>query len=83
MSKSVEFSRRAKNVKNRQKIFKSFSTLFDNCRGAPFFRPLLGGSERRVLRRVLEIAFEKVLRRALRRCLVMGFNGKKGSEKGS
>ena len=37
---------------------------------------------RRVLtRRVLETAFEKVLRRVLRRCLAVGFNGKKGSEK--
>ena len=33
------FSRRAKNVKNRQKVSKSFSTLFDNFRAAPFFRP--------------------------------------------
>ena len=38
---------------------------------------------RRVLRRVLEIAFEKVLRRVLRRCLAVGFNGNKGSKKGS
>ena len=38
---------------------------------------------RRVLRRVLETAFEKVLRRVLRRCLAVGFNGNKGSEKGS
>ena len=52
-SKSVEkffdtfrqFSRRAKNVKNRQKVSKSLSTLFDNFRAAPFFRPLLEGSE--------------------------------------
>ena len=34
-----------KNVKNRQKASKSFSTLFDNFRAAPFYRPLLGGSE--------------------------------------
>ena len=40
-----QFSRRAKNVKNRQKASKSFSTLFDNFRAAPFFRPLLGGSD--------------------------------------
>ena len=40
-----QFSRRAKNVKNRQKVSKSFSTLFDNFRAAPFFRPLLGGSD--------------------------------------
>ena len=40
-----QFSRRAKNVKNRQKVSKSFSTLFDNFRVAPFFRPLLGGSD--------------------------------------
>ena len=40
-----QFSRRAKNVKNRQKMSKSSSTLFDNFRAAPFFRPLLGGSE--------------------------------------
>ena len=56
MSKSVEkcqkffdtfrhFSRRAKNVRNRQKVSQIFSTLFDNFRAAPFFRPLLGGSE--------------------------------------
>ena len=43
-----QFSRRAKNVKNRQKVSKSFSTLFDNFRAAPFFRPLLGGSEIRL-----------------------------------
>ena len=35
------------------------------------------------IRRVLETAFEKVLRRVLRRSLAVGFNGKKGSEKGS
>ena len=40
-----QFSRRAKNVKNRQKASKSFSTLFDNFRAAPFYRPLLGGSD--------------------------------------
>ena len=40
-----QFSRRAKNVKNRQKVSKIFSTLFDNFRAAPFFRPLLGGSD--------------------------------------
>ena len=28
-----------------QKASKSFSTLFDNFRAAPFYRPLLGGSE--------------------------------------
>ena len=39
-----QFSRRAKNVKNRQKASKSFSTPFDNFRAAPFFRPLLVGS---------------------------------------
>ena len=42
-----QFSRRAKNVKNRQKVSKSFSTLFDNFRAAPVFRPLLGGSDPR------------------------------------
>ena len=31
--------------KKRQKTSKRFSTLFDNFRVAPFFRPLLGGSE--------------------------------------
>ena len=31
----------------------------------------------------LEIAFEKLLRRVLRRCLAVGFKGRKGSEKGS
>ena len=35
------------------------------------------------IRRILEPAFEKVLRRVLRRCLAVGFNGKKGSKKGS
>ena len=35
----------SKNVKNRQKVSKIFSTLFDNFRAAPVFRPLLGGSE--------------------------------------
>ena len=39
--------------------------------------------QRTLLRRVLEIAHEKVLRRVLRRCLAVGFNGKKCSEKGS
>ena len=34
------------------------------------------------LRRVLETAFEKVLRRVLGRCLAVGFRAKKGSEKG-
>ena len=42
-----QFSRRAKNVKNRQKVSKSFSTLFDNFRAAPFFRPLLQSAEAR------------------------------------
>ena len=37
---SRQFSRRAKNVKNRQKVSK---TLFDSFRAAPFFRPLFGG----------------------------------------
>ena len=37
----------------------------------------------RVLRRVLEIAFEKVLRRAFRRYLPVDFHGRKGSGKGS
>ena len=32
------FSRRAKKVKNRQKVSKYFSTLFDNLRAAPVFR---------------------------------------------
>ena len=40
-----QFSRGAKIVKNRQKVSKSFSTLCDNFRAAPFFRPLLGGSD--------------------------------------
>ena len=35
-----------------------------------------------VLTRVLETGFEKVLGRVLRRCLAVGLNGKKGSEKG-
>ena len=38
---------------------------------------------RRVLLRVFETGLEKVLRRVLRRCLAVGFRGKKGSEKGS
>ena len=43
---STFFARRAKqNFKNRQKMAKMFSTLFDNFRAAPVFRPLLGGSE--------------------------------------
>ena len=42
------FSRRAKNVKNRQKVSKSFSTLFDNFRAAPFFRPLLQSAEKNI-----------------------------------
>ena len=40
-----QFSRRAKNVKNRRKVSKSFSTLFDNFRAAPFFRPLLRSAD--------------------------------------
>ena len=40
-----QFSRRAKSVKNRQKVSKIFSTLFDNFHAAPVFRPLLGGSD--------------------------------------
>ena len=39
------FSRRAKKVKNHQKVLKIFSTLFDSFPAAPLFRPLLGGSE--------------------------------------
>ena len=38
---------------------------------------------RRVLRRVLETSFEKVLIRVLRRHLAVGFRERKGSEKGS
>ena len=34
------------------------------------------------LRNVLETAFEKVLRRVLRRCLTLGFRGRQASEKG-
>ena len=34
-----QFSRRAKNVKNRQKVSKSFSTICDSFRATPFFRP--------------------------------------------
>ena len=44
------FSRRAKNVKILQKVPKIFSTLFDNFRVAPVFRPLLGSSETLVSR---------------------------------
>ena len=33
--------------------------------------------------KVLETAFEKVLRRVLRRCLTVEFKGRKGSKKGS
>ena len=38
-----DFSNRAKSVKNRQKVSKILSTLFDNFRAAPVFRPLWGG----------------------------------------
>ena len=38
---------------------------------------------RRVLRRVLESASDKVLTRVLRRCVALGFRGRKGSEEGS
>ena len=41
--------------------------------------PLLG----RILRRVLETAFEKVIRRFLRRCPSKDFGGRGGPEKGS
>ena len=44
-----QFSRRAQNVTNRQKVSKMFSTLFDNFRAAPVFRPLLGGPDFRSL----------------------------------
>ena len=37
------FFAQGKKVKNRQKVSKIFSTLFDNFRAAPVFRPLLGG----------------------------------------
>ena len=37
-----QFSRRAKKVKNRQKVLKSFSTLFDKFRAAPFSGPFWG-----------------------------------------
>ena len=33
--------------------------------------------------KVLETAFEEVLRRVLGRCLAVGFKGRKGSKKGS
>ena len=64
-------------------VFKRCVCVLENFRvhtnGGVQQRTLL----RRVLRRVLETAFEKVLRRVLRMCLAVGFNGKKGSEKGS
>ena len=40
-----------KKRQNRQKASKSFSTLFDNFRAALFFRPLLGGSDQRPLKK--------------------------------
>ena len=33
-------------VKNRQKVSKSFSTLFDNSRASSFFRPLLQSADK-------------------------------------
>ena len=42
-----QFSRRAKNVKNRPKSVKKF---FDTSRAAPFFRPLLQSAEVNLLR---------------------------------
>ena len=42
-SASSQFSRMAKNAKNRQKVSKIiFNTLFDNFRAAPIFRPFWG-----------------------------------------
>ena len=41
------FFAQGKKNKNRQKVSKLFSTLFDNLRAAPVFRPLLGRSEQR------------------------------------
>ena len=62
--------------------------LFDYSEGPrQLGLPLLGRTPRgrattcllrRALRRVLETAFEKVLRRDLRRCLAVGFRGRKG-----
>ena len=55
-------------------------------------RVLRRGSEKAASRRCPERplgeydplgAFEKVLRRVLRRCLAVGFRGREGSEKGS
>ena len=40
------------------------------------------GARKKGYPKVLEIAFEKVLRRVLRRCLAVDFQGK-GSDKGS
>ena len=42
---STIFAQGKKRQNSSQKASKSFSTLFDNFRGAPFFRPLLGGSD--------------------------------------
>ena len=70
------FSRRAKNVKNRQKVSKIFSTLFDNFRAAPFFRPLLGGSDWVHTKGVMQP--HAILRRVLRRFFKGG-----ASQKGS
>ena len=62
-------------VKAIKSVFLGRSTPTGACNHAPFSEGFLT--------RVLETAFEKVLRRVLGRCLAVGFNGKEGSEKGS
>ena len=57
-----QFSRTAKHVKNRQKASKSFSTLFDNFRAAPSFRPLLGGSDSGQLEKLMQENFGLIFR---------------------
>ena len=67
-------------------FFVAFSWLFRGPRFGPILRVLAleqSSDLRRVLRRVLETAFEKVPRRVLRRCLAVWFTRRKGDEKGS
>ena len=66
---STIFVQGKKNVKNRQKASKRFSTLFDNLRAAPFFRPLLGGSDAmqsRISDGLLEVSFGSLVQKSHR-----------------
>ena len=48
---STFFAQGKKRQKSSKSVQNVFSTLFDHFRAAPVFRPLWGGSDRRVFRR--------------------------------